>query len=222
MGACFNSKTYPPMLSSELEQKYREMIEQLRFERGNDGYNGTFTTNSGLSITTRQFPDLKAADEWLENNARKWEDVLAVRFGAWPALFEETPQGRDLVAKRQELEKAYEGFDLGIIRRVRSAKSKTKGCKKCGSSIAVSHIHEDRRRYEYLGERLRIQDRHPALDCPVCGHAYLLTDTDTKRRAALLERLKAVQQKEREARAKYAAKHYDGRSGWALGGWSSM
>lgn len=221
MGACFNSQYYPPMPEAELKQKFRELIDALHFEHGHEGYNGTFTTNSGLRITDKRFQTVRDAEEWLSNNARKWEDVLAVRFGPWPDLFEATPQGADLVRKRKELEHAAQTFDIDIIRRVRAAKSKTKGCKRCGSSIAVSHIHEDPRRYADAEFRLS-RRHHPALDCPVCGHPYLLTDTDVKRRTALLERLKAIQDKEQAARTKHAAKHTGDKSGWLLGGWSSM
>jgi len=206
MGAYFITEAVKPMTKEALATWFAERIEELRFEYGNDGYNGTLTTNNGLVFTGQAFSTESAAIRWLEESVEKWGPVLAVRYGDWPELFEDSPKGRVLVTKRKELESARQTFEVDVIRRTKSGKSRTKGCKCCGSSIAVSHIHETPRR-----------DQQSAMECPVCGHEYLLTETDVKRRKSLETRLRDALQKERDERARHEARQVRAEAGWLIG-----
>jgi hypothetical protein len=83
MGACFNEVVWDGALSrAEVREKFEEMIADFYQSDGNDSYNGTFTTCSGLNIRDNKFDSQQAATAWLEENAQKWEEVLAVRFQA--------------------------------------------------------------------------------------------------------------------------------------------
>lgn len=65
MGACFNSVTCDGKLSKDqVHEKYKSMISDLLHEYGADAYNGTFTTCSGLSITSNVFD---SEDEFMSN-----------------------------------------------------------------------------------------------------------------------------------------------------------
>jgi hypothetical protein len=55
MGASFNTMTVKFCKADELKKIYNNEIENLRYEYGADPYNGTFTTCSGLKITSMVF-----------------------------------------------------------------------------------------------------------------------------------------------------------------------
>lgn len=81
MGACFVEVVWDGKLSrAEVKSKFDEMIVDLYQSDGNDGYNGTFTTCSGLEFCNNEFASKELAYEWLDENAQKREAVLAVRF----------------------------------------------------------------------------------------------------------------------------------------------
>lgn len=52
------------------------------YDHGHAGYTGTIAESPGLTIEDQEFPTEDAAREWLEENARKWENTLAVHVQA--------------------------------------------------------------------------------------------------------------------------------------------
>ena len=78
MGASFNTMTVKFCKIDDLKKIYNNEIENLRYEYGADPYNGTFTTCSGLRITSMVFDDIEKAEDWLRDNTEKWEAVKAV------------------------------------------------------------------------------------------------------------------------------------------------
>jgi hypothetical protein len=79
----------------EVQQKFRELIQELYASDGNDSYNGTFTTCSGLKICDNEFVNQSLARSWIEENAKKWENVLAVKFWSTEETLTKQPTFND-------------------------------------------------------------------------------------------------------------------------------
>jgi hypothetical protein len=56
-----------------------EVMEQARYDHGHGGYSGTFAECHGVTITGKEFASLTDAQEYLEENCEKWENILAVK-----------------------------------------------------------------------------------------------------------------------------------------------
>ncbi len=84
MGACFNTKQFPAILSIPgLKKAYASLVEDLNVQYGSDPYNGTFTTCGDGQLDVRDdltFENWREADKWLSDNHCKWGRALAVRY----------------------------------------------------------------------------------------------------------------------------------------------
>lgn len=79
MGASFITQRFKDEDEKELKKEFSKLIDELRHEYGHNPYNGTFTTNSGLDITSMVFKTEDDAEEWLVRNCEKWKAVRAVK-----------------------------------------------------------------------------------------------------------------------------------------------
>lgn len=85
MGAHFDSICIRATTEDDLKKKYKTYIEQEEHEHGHDAYSGTLATTSGLSIRSHtKFKDRHKADKFIEENAEKWEEAIAVRITKKP------------------------------------------------------------------------------------------------------------------------------------------
>lgn len=227
MGASYVSRIYPDMSQAELSKRVDADIAQDAHEDGRS-YSGSWGVKSGYHVVherygssaIKTFDSVEAADAFIEEKNDKWEPLMAVRArvveiklpdgkvastaGGWGGT--PVPMGKTVAAAHEKAKAAYAAlnqFGPDIIKRVRSAKSKTRGCSKCGSSIATTHIQ--------------------SLNCPVCRHEYLVTDTDRAKQKALNEKYEKLNKAAKEARdaelKKLAEKH--GKFVWVVGGWCS-
>jgi len=57
------------------------VIDECKYESGHGGYSGTFAEAPGLIVTDKVFSDSSEAEDWLGDNAKKWEPALAVSCG---------------------------------------------------------------------------------------------------------------------------------------------
>lgn len=64
---------------SELQKIHDSLVEDAQYEDGHGGYTGTFAESPGLTVTGKVFATYKEADDWLLDNAEKWENSLAVQ-----------------------------------------------------------------------------------------------------------------------------------------------
>lgn len=227
MGASYVSRVYPDMPEAELTKRVNDDISQDAYEDGRS-YSGSWGVKNGYHVVRERsgssaiktFDSVNAADEYISDANDKWEPLMAVRAriveiklpngkvastaNTWDG--ERVPRGKAVIALDEKAKAAGEllqKFGPGIIARVKAAKSKTKGCSKCGSSIATSHI--------------------KSLNCPVCNHEYLLTETDRNKLASLKEKSEKARKAASDARAaelkKLSEKH--GKLVWVVGGWCS-
>lgn len=79
MGASFVAKYIKDCTKEELRLKWKEYVEMLRREYGNNSYNGTLSTCDGLTITDGIFTDRAEAEEYICEHTQKWEEALAVK-----------------------------------------------------------------------------------------------------------------------------------------------
>ena len=78
MGACSSFMTVETTDKSKVMKEFKEYVEELVYEYGHNCYNGTFSTCSGLTVTSKTFTDEKEAREYILDNTEKWGDALAV------------------------------------------------------------------------------------------------------------------------------------------------
>ena len=94
MGANFQTMNVDNEDKEAVRAKFNKAQHDDRYDNGHS-YSGGFGMASGLCFDQAQFSDDDAADEWLEENAEKWGDAIAVRvndsdgfhyrIGAWCA-----------------------------------------------------------------------------------------------------------------------------------------
>ncbi len=80
MGAADNYYITAQSDKSSLIEKHNQVVADCRYECGHGGYTGTWAESTGLSIKHLVFETQDEAYEWLEDNIRKWEPDIAVRF----------------------------------------------------------------------------------------------------------------------------------------------
>ncbi len=199
MGSCLKIRTFPDMPEAKLRAA---VDEQCRDDGYSDGhsYSGSWGVKHGLVIDNHVCASVKEAEKLIEERSDKSDPLLAVR--AVELVAKKTKRVQILEERVRAADKAVFEYSRSIVARVRSAKSKTRGCAKCGSAIAVQYIREDR--------------------CPVCGNAFLTTDTDRKRLEKLKQKLEALKQAV-ETQVKAEAEVLKRRGAlvhiWVVGGW---
>lgn len=222
MGAQYNAFTFPPVLVSELKALWKEKVESLVEEYGSERYSGYNYEGQNLRIVDKGFTDEKEADDFIVRNTDKYGDVFAVRIGDFTKVFDRTKIGAKLAERKGQLRSEVLAFEENIIKKVQAGKSKTRGCGRCGSSIAVKYLSYDRIANAcYLPDAQhaqRILNLYSGVNCPVCGHAFLITETDRKRKARLEDRWKEAEVAYREAKTKFEARQKD-KPFWLVGGW---
>lgn len=227
MGASYVSRTYPDMPESELAKHIDNDRAQDAHEDG-CSYSGSWGVKHGFDVeytgygsnrAVKTFDSVRDADDYISDNNDKWGPLTAVKariiemklpdgrlastdYGTGASI----PMGKATLAlheKHKEAHTALQAFGPAILARVKTAKSKTKGCSKCGSAIATKYIQ--------------------SLQCPVCRHDYLITDTDTKKLVALrakADKAKAAAETARKVELdKLAQKH--SKLVWVVGGMCS-
>lgn len=220
MGAVTVTRIAPALSEKDLKDWFRQELSDMGRESGTGPYSGNWCTNQGLRIHPRAVASDKDAEALCEQQCDKWGSVLAVRVGDFAKSFPETKADKALVDKLQELSKAVDLFDWNVLDRSQKAKSKTRKCSHCESSINVHKMDKPTlKEYESAGhDYMHIPSvfwmrgrRHLSLfrsltDCPVCGHNLLLTDTDKKALSSLVSRRDEAQRKLATAKAAYEAK----------------
>lgn len=194
MGATYLSKTFPNCSVQELGRQFADLQAQAEREFGTDPYSGSWATIHSLDIDrNRAFHSITEAETYVTDAVDKRYAVAVTVIRTTPtAAAKRRADAVRAKARKIELERLYPltGQTVSatgyvslptwertltdeILARVRSGKSRTKGCTACGSSIAVNHIHR--------------------LDCPVCGAEFLLTDSERRRRGRLKARIAEIE-----------------------------
>jgi len=81
MGACFHTEVFDGRFTQkELEQRYKNRVDELTDEYGSNAYNGTFSTLRGLHVETRVFETQRSAEDYLDTVCEKWGNAIAVKY----------------------------------------------------------------------------------------------------------------------------------------------
>jgi hypothetical protein len=79
MGAEFCSTTFTAKTSKQVKEKHDELVEQAQYDHGHSGYSGSFAESPGVTVLPAEFDSVENAEEYIDENAKKWENSLAVR-----------------------------------------------------------------------------------------------------------------------------------------------
>ncbi|EDM26144.1 hypothetical protein LNTAR_16393 [Lentisphaera araneosa HTCC2155] len=148
MGAEFNYYTYRGS-KSELLEHHRELQVEECEQYGNDTYAG----HIGIMPLGVEFVEIKPfaseaeARDYLEAEHCKWDRAMAIPFVGEGNIFDKASQ--KIMDQCCKAKRELVTLEADLLLKIRRTKSKTIGCKKCGSSIS----------------RLYITNT----DCPVCG-----------------------------------------------------
>lgn len=221
MGAVTVTRIAPALSEKDLAAWFRQELSEMGRDSGTGPYSGNWCTNQGLRIFSRAVASDKEAEAVCEQQCDKWGSVLAIRVGDFSKSFPETKADKALADKLQELVQAVDLFDWNVLDRAQKAKSKTRKCAHCESSINVHKMDKPTlKEYQAAGDDyISVPSifwmrgrRHQSLlrsltDCPVCGYNLLLTDTDKKTLTSLSTRRDEAQRKLASAKAAYDAKY---------------
>ncbi len=197
MGACDYVIKIKEKNQKKLTQIVSSKTDDMRSESGSS-YSGTWASkDSGVNFINRTFTNYDVAYDYIMEHNNKWDCVDAVK------VIEKlgTPTQNLRIEKQKEkvslARKKVEEFDKNWFANMKNAKSKTKGCKHCGSRKNISNIHFNH--------------------CSDCSHTYL-TEPQLKRRA----RLEGFVTKEKEKMESLISKKGGKTNEYFLvGGWCS-
>lgn len=79
MGAEFVTETITAKTAKQVEKKHDELVEQAQYDHGHAGYTGSFAESPGVTIATYEAKDEDDAEQYIDDNANKWENSIAVR-----------------------------------------------------------------------------------------------------------------------------------------------
>ena len=201
MGSALIIRVMKDMPEAELRLAVAERRSQDAYEDGHS-YSGSWGSTHGLRVSSRTFPSVEEAEQYVEQSTAKHEPLLAVKARRAPKANKPSARITALEEKSREAQNAVFSFPQTVINRVRAGKSKTRGCSKCGSSIAVTHIR--------------------STHCPVCTAPFLYGTTDESRLKGLTQKKDALEAQLKEARSQEIEKLE--RRGvctlvWVVGGW---
>ena len=200
MGASTSFRVFPDMPEAQLIQKVAEVQQSAAFESGHC-YSGDWGSKpSGVCILKEVFLTEHAAQGYITEENDKWDMLMAARFHEVRPDSALSRKMAQLQQKRGELHQIANGDSQAraALSRVRAQAAKTRGCKHCGSSIAVSHIH--------------------SVHCPVCREVFLLTPQDLKKQEAAKQKLDLLTAQE-TALLKTNANGRNLPLKWLVGGW---
>lgn len=197
MGALFNSTMYSAQSEQELKRSFAGTVDDAKYDHGHIGYSGTFAEARGLIVKANVFKSVDEAEEWIQNNHRKHDPLLAVRVGDMTKSFRFSAKGKDLAQKIEALTTEVKGFEVAYFK---AQKREFMGCPSCGSKL----------------HRLTLLKRNTFYgDCPVCGKSLIPTTAMSKKVAMekkISESSRIMQEKMDKEKGKIA---------WVVGGWLS-
>lgn len=79
MGAEFCCETITAKTAKQVKTKHDELVKQAQYDNGHSGYSGSFAESPGVTVSDQEFDDIEAAEEYIDETAKKWENSIAVR-----------------------------------------------------------------------------------------------------------------------------------------------
>jgi uncharacterized Zn finger protein (UPF0148 family) len=169
MGAVEVYHTFPGHLSlAEVKAAFSKLQEDERWEHGADIYSGSIDKLQGYTIEHKTYPSVEAACESIfQRTDKHGPGILTKAYKSQEITITPNPiltKLRSEVGSKWDLERS---LITEIMSEIKGAKSRTIGCKDCGSSLSRQHL---------AGYR-----------CPVC-QADLRSETQRKKFDTALQR----------------------------------
>jgi DNA repair exonuclease SbcCD ATPase subunit len=202
MGACYVDQTFEASDVATLKNNFSTYAEQESFEHGHGGYSGTLS--HGIRVIEKTFKDISEANDWVEQNCRKWEPALAVKVGDFNKSFHSTAKGSKAIAQVNELYKKLENFDKDLLNKIATQKSLFKTCNNCSSKISVKHF---------------VKGNSTA--CPVCQKEFVKSAKDVEKKSSLFATWSTKQKELEVMKQEYNKKLGDKKPCWYVGGLAS-
>ena len=213
MGAIFLSHNFGCIEKDDLKVAISNLMEHLRYEEGNCYDAGHLGNNSYRIFDERVFNSDDELINYIEEHSGKGASIVASY--RLSKLEDESPTTKRLKSKNLDLIKTidqcnsdHQTYLKGLVQRAKTAKSKTRGCKACGSMIATQYI--------------------TMVICPVCNNNdFIITVTDRKK----LESIKAKKEKAENQLSKNRLHLEDdlkkrskptSQIGWIIAGWCAF
>lgn len=217
MGTTTVSLRAPAMSEADLASWFNDRLEDMAREGGTDAYCGNWNSCQGLRVVSLT-GDEASVHGRLDQMAEKRGSVLAARVGDFGSAFPSTATDKDVERRLGETRRQIDLFDLGVLERAQAAKSKTKKCPRCESSITVRMMSKPTAQEiatARCGSGLAqgvftirgayaLSHWRGVTSCPVCSHELLRTPTDAKALAALEKKSAELSAKLDAARAAHA------------------
>jgi rubrerythrin len=121
---------------NELKEYHNELQKELRIEQGCDTYAGHIgIMPDGINfVDITPFSNSDEAEEYIGDNHDKWMQAMAVPYVGMARVPDKQSERNAKALKKAEDD--LDKLEASIIRKIKSTKSKTIGCKKCGSSVS--------------------------------------------------------------------------------------
>ena len=204
MGGCTDFRIYKYDDRKKVERAFKDDCEDARYEHGNGGYTGTIAEVHGIGRwVDRRFGSEGEAMDYAVEHHNKWDPAMAVSF-CLPVEKGKREKAREAKAwaKVEAAQKKLNDANVKARKDFAGAKSKTVGCKGCGSKMSREHL------VRFLS--------HRPIRCPLCN-GDLLSQTFRDRQAKLEAAVKAA----KAAHAEESKPKTNGKIGWVVGGWFS-
>lgn len=213
MGSAFCSHDFGRVKKEDLPSLISKLEQQLRYEHGNDDYAGHLGNNSYRILNERIFDSHDEMVDYIQDHGKTGVSIVA----AYRVSKQEPESAKATRIKNRnvvlinivdQLNTDHHTLLKDLVQRAKAAKSKTRGCKACGSMIATQYINK--------------------IICPVCNsNAFIITATDQKK----IDSIKAKTVKaQAELSSNRATLEDDLKSrikptsevGWFIAGWCSV
>ncbi len=204
MGGCSDDRVYRYDDRAKITEAFKAACEDARFESGSGGYTGTIAEMHGIQRWEhKNCLSLTEAQRYLHDTHNKFDNALAVSFCIAKDKTEADKKREEKAnVKWRAAEQKLRDASAKVRAEFGAAKSKTVGCKGCGSKMSRTHL------ATFLRGR--------ALNCPLCT-GDLLSVTARARLTKLSEAVhKARHAAENAGQPKPSAK-----IGWVVGGMCS-
>lgn len=202
MGSCFVDHTFDATDEATLKKNFANRVEDDCHEHGHGAYSGNL--NHGIRVSSQVFKTMDEAQQYVENNTRKWEPALAVKVGDFSKALFNTPKGKKLITQVTELRATVEGFDKELLKNLSTQKSLFKSCIHCGSKISVKHF-----------------VKGSSTSCPVCSKEFVKAPKDTEKLKKLYADIMVKEKDLQVMKVEYSKKMGDKKPCWYVGGWAS-
>ena len=214
MGGEYNTRIYEGKLSKDKVRKMaQDTTDEMNYEDGSGSYSGHWgVKNGGIDFCSTTFATENDAENWLADNNDKWGNIGACYFDNQVGTKAQRTRVDKLNVKLNELNSNHtvlvadvEDISKGALTKMKSIKSKTKGCKACGARHIVRDL--------------------TSTTCK-CG-VTLLSDTEVKRiaNAETKARTKVAKSYEKIQKDTQTLSELKAKigivQGWLVGGWCS-